>query len=141
MLLTAQRPAVSCCGLSARLFAPVKRSAEKPPKYKMVMKKLHVFSFRQRSEAALIKEILAGEGIACLLRNDELSSGLGEIPFIECYPELWVVDDETFPRAKMLLEAWLKHPPDSAADWTCPQCGEHCESQFGACWACGYQRD
>jgi hypothetical protein len=60
----------------------------------VTMKKLHVFSYRDRAQAALIQEILVNEGIHCLLRNDQLSSALGEIPFIECYPELWVVDND-----------------------------------------------
>lgn len=105
------------------------------------MKKLHVFNFQQRAEAGLLKEILANEGIDCLVRNDQLSTALGEIPFVECYPELWVVDDETYPRAKLLLNAWLKQQTQAGADWTCPACGEVCESQFGACWACGRSRD
>jgi hypothetical protein len=105
------------------------------------MKKLHVFSFQQRTEAGLLKEILANEGIACLVRNDQLSTALGEIPFVECYPELWVVDDETYPRAKLFLDAWFKQQPQTGTDWTCPACGEVCEAQFGACWACGRSRD
>ena len=64
------------------------------------MKKLQIFSHRERPLANLLRERLAGEGIVCLVRNDELSSALGEIPFVECYPELWVVDDEVWPRAQ-----------------------------------------
>ena len=105
------------------------------------MKKLFVFTYRDRLQAGLLKEILAQEGIACLLRNDQLSSALGEIPFTECYPELWVVDDEAYPRARLLLDAWLKKSPEPADDWTCPTCGERCAGQFGACWSCGTLRD
>ena len=101
------------------------------------MKKLHVFSYRERAQAAMIQEILSNEGIQCLLRNDQLSSALGEIPFVECYPELWVVDDDIFPRARKLLDGWFNDRGNSDKPWTCKNCGEHCDAQFGACWACG----
>ena len=62
------------------------------------MKKLYAFGLGERPLALLLKELLEGEGIACLLRNEELFAALGEIPFLECLPELWVVDDEVYPR-------------------------------------------
>lgn len=105
------------------------------------MKKLQVFSFSERVQAGLLKELLDREGIPCLLRNDQLSSAVGEIPFVECRPELWVVDDEVYPRARMLLDAWLNSSTSDHGSWACPGCGEICESQFGACWACGTLRD
>ena len=105
------------------------------------MKKLYVFSFWDRLQAGLLKEILAGEGIACILRNDQLSSALGEIPFNECSPELWVIDDETYPRAKLLLAGWLKNDNTAGEPWVCPKCGEHCLPHFGACWSCGTERE
>ncbi len=89
----------------------------------------------------MIRDILAQEGIECILRNEQLASATGEIPFIECYPELWVVDDEVFPRAKMFLDAWLKSDPNTEPPWLCPNCHELCDGHFGACWSCGTFRD
>jgi hypothetical protein len=104
------------------------------------MKKLHTFTLADRVEAGLLKELLAREGITCLIRNDQLFAALGEIPFLECYPELWVVDDDVWPRARLLLDHWLKGSVDAGA-WCCPNCGEILEGQFGACWNCEQQRD
>jgi hypothetical protein len=104
------------------------------------MKKLHTFSLADRAEAGLLKELLEREGVACLMRNEPLFAALGEIPFLECFPELWVVDDEVWPRAKALLDGWLKQEPP-AAPWHCPSCGEMLEGQFGSCWRCGRERD
>lgn len=104
------------------------------------MKKLHTFSIADRAEAGLLKELLAREGVACLIRNEQLFAALGEIPFLECSPELWVVDDEVWPRARMLLDNWFKIE-ENAASWTCSSCGEVLEGQFGACWQCGQERD
>ncbi len=104
------------------------------------MKKLHTFNPWQRPQAGMFRELLAGEGISCLVRNEQIVGAMGEIPFLECYPELWVVDDDVLPRARMLLEKWLKEDP-SAEPWTCPACGEVLEGQFGACWKCGQRID
>lgn len=105
------------------------------------MKKLRTFSIWERPQAGILKEILANEGIECLIRNEQLSSAMGEIPFIECYPELWVIDDEMYPRAKMLVEGWLETTPAAAEPWDCPECGERIEGHFGSCWFCGHERD
>ena len=72
------------------------------------------------------------------MRNDELSTALGEIPFVACYPELWVVDDEVYPRARLLLDKWLAESNEKTA-WQCP-CGEVLEGQFETCWKCGSER-
>ena len=89
----------------------------------------------------MFKDLLAKEGIECLLRNEQLSAALGEIPFTECFPELWVVDAEVYPRARLLLEAWLKTADPDAADWVCGGCGETLAGNFSACWACGRDGD
>ncbi|MCM2265906.1 MAG: DUF2007 domain-containing protein [Desulfuromonadales bacterium] len=101
------------------------------------MKKLQVFAHHERPFATMLKERFATEGIVCLVRNDELSTALGEIPFVECYPELWVVDDEVYPRARLLLEQWLAEAAEPTAKWRCPNCGERIEGQFQSCWKCG----
>jgi len=105
------------------------------------MKRLHVFGLGDRPLALVLKELLEGEGIACLLRNEELFAAMGEIPFLECYPELWVVDEEVYPRARLLLDGWLQADQRGQPPWVCPGCGERLEGQFGACWKCGRERD
>ena len=104
------------------------------------MKKLHTFAFSQGPLAGMFKELLASEGIACLIRNERLCGAVGEIPFLECFPELWVIDDETWPRASLLLKGWLA-VKKTEEDWLCPQCGEKVESQFELCWNCLHPRD
>ena len=104
------------------------------------MKKLHTFNFADRAEAGLLKELLEREGVVCLIRNEQLFAALGEIPFLECFPELWVVDDEIWPRAKRLIDNWLKNEEETPS-WICPSCEETLEGQFGACWKCGKERD
>ncbi len=105
------------------------------------MKRLHTFNPWQRPQAELLRELLEKEGVGCVVRNGQLAAALGEIPFTECYPELWVVDDEVFPRASLLLNGWLKSAPETAEPWICRACGETLEGQFGACWRCGQAKE
>lgn len=82
------------------------------------------------------KNILETEGIACQVRNDHLGSIVGDIPFPEVWPELWVVNDLDYDRAKQLIDVTLvDESPQSA--WSCAKCGEQNEGQFAACWNCG----
>lgn len=103
------------------------------------MKKLHTFSWFERPLALLLKERLENEEISCIVRNDQLSAVIGEIPFLECFPELWVIDDEMWPRARRLLDLWLK-AEDPAEEWSCKACGEQSDGQFDRCWSCGIER-
>ncbi|MBW2519362.1 MAG: DUF2007 domain-containing protein [Deltaproteobacteria bacterium] len=105
------------------------------------MKKLYTFGLHQRGLAALLRERLEKEGVSSLVRNEQLFTGLGEIPFVEIFPEIWILDDEMYPRAKMLIYRWLTDPSSSAPDWTCPRCGEELEGQFDCCWQCGHEKD
>ena len=72
----------------------------------------------------------------CVIKNDQLSGGLGEIPFLECLPELWVLEDQDLARATTLLKN-LEEPSGITAQWRCAGCGELNDGQFGACWHCG----
>jgi len=86
-----------------------------------------------------IRNVLEAHGIDCLLRNQYLSGGAGEIPPMVVWPELWVTDDAQYPRAKELVDAYLTAAPREDS-WTCPSCGESMEGQFMICWNCGASR-
>ena len=82
------------------------------------------------------KNLLEAEGIPCQVRNEHLGGVLGEIPFPETWPQLWVVNDLDYDRAKQLLaEDALEESPRES--WRCRKCGEENEGQFAACWNCG----
>jgi putative signal transducing protein len=81
------------------------------------------------------KNLLEAAGIRVLIRNQYLSSAMGELPPAECQAEVWVVDDIDLARAEEVLR-W-KPPP--GPDWTC-SCGETLGAQFTQCWRCGAYR-
>lgn len=89
-------------------------------------------------QASIWAESLRAAGIRCELRNTVLSGAMGEIPFLECAPQLWLANDADEARATAILDE-LRRPP-TGAQWRCAQCGELSEAQFGACWQCGATR-
>ena len=88
--------------------------------------------------AAIWADTLRAAGIRCEVRNTTLSGAMGEIPFLECAPQLWVLDDRDEARASEVLEQ-LKRPV-TGMPWRCAECGEESEPQFGTCWNCGAVR-
>jgi hypothetical protein len=82
------------------------------------------------------KNILESEGIACQIRNEHLGAIMGEMPFVEVWPQLWVKNDLDYDRALQLIgEANSDESPGEP--WRCRRCGEENEGQFAACWSCG----
>ena len=82
--------------------------------------------------------ILEDRGIRCLIKNANASGVMGEVPYLEVWPELWVLEDEEFETAREILanyEKALKGTPIPA--WRCPQCGSEVDAGFGECWNCG----
>jgi hypothetical protein len=79
------------------------------------------------------RNVLQGAGIGAHVRNEMLSSAMGELPPAECQAELWI-DAADAARAEALLNASITGP-----DWTCA-CGETLGAQFSDCWRCGRAR-
>ena len=97
-----------------------------------------VYSSDNPIMAGHIHSLLEASGIDSHLRNMNLTGGIGELPINECWPEVWVNDDEDFETAKELIETTLAQAKINDP-WNC-QCGEFIEGQFEVCWACGYER-
>ena len=98
-----------------------------------------VFSAENTVEAGLVNSVLEANGIVCLVKNQNLSGALGEIPPLECWPEIWVTDDADYYRAVELVREIRTQDNSPRDDWHCG-CGELIEAQFSACWQCGKER-
>jgi hypothetical protein len=94
-----------------------------------------VYSSFNRIAVHHAKNVLVAEGIACEVRNEILSSAMGELPPAECQAEVWVVNDGDAARASAIL----RRPAPSGPEWTCA-CGEKLGEQFTQCWQCGALR-
>ncbi|HZW58925.1 MAG TPA: DUF2007 domain-containing protein [Woeseiaceae bacterium] len=83
------------------------------------------------------RNLLESEGIRAFVRNEFLGSILGEMPFQETWPELWVRNDLDYDRALELLDRNTLIRESPSASWRCANCHEENEGQFAACWSCG----
>jgi hypothetical protein len=93
------------------------------------------------AEIGLLKSLLEADGIACATRNEHISMASGSVPFVDCYPELWVLNDEDFEKAQTLVARWQGREMQPFEAWQCPECGEEIEGQFASCWKCGHMID
>ena len=50
------------------------------------------------------KNLLTSEGIPAFIRNEYLGSIVGEMPFQEAWPQLWVKNDLDYDRSLQLLD-------------------------------------
>lgn len=95
-----------------------------------------ILSSESLAEISHYKNVLEQNGVRCLIKNEQLSGALGEVPFLECLPELWVLKETDLDRAETLLTELRKESTGGEA-WTCSSCNQENEAQFGACWNCG----
>lgn len=96
-----------------------------------------VYSSENVPLVGYLKSILDSHNIDCFVKNEHLSAGAGELPPIECWPELWVTDATNYVRAKHIVDTTIAEPLTQSSDWSCQNCGELIEGQFGVCWQCG----
>ena len=85
------------------------------------------------------KNLLESEGIPAFIRNEHLGSIVGEMPFQEVWPQLWVQNDLDYDRAVQLIDQQKVIDESPSEPWSCAKCGTDNEGQFAACWQCGAQ--
>jgi hypothetical protein len=87
-------------------------------------------------DAHILRGLLAQAGIETHVFNENAQGGLGQLPFTEAWPEVWVAQDRDLPRARDIVQAFECKPAVSA-DVGCSGCGEENPSSFQLCWRCG----
>jgi len=81
------------------------------------------------------KNVLAAAGIRSVVKNEFLSSAMGDLPPAECQAELWLLREADLATAEQLL---FRSEP-AGPEWRC-SCGEQLGAQFSQCWRCGAYR-
>ena len=98
-----------------------------------------VFESFDFSRVGQMQSLLESNGIRTFIRNQYGSSVMGEVPFVEVVPQLFVLEEKDVPRARELLK--LNLPVEAAGkNWDCPRCGADVEGNFECCWQCGTER-
>jgi Putative prokaryotic signal transducing protein len=97
------------------------------------MKRVHIAP--TLLDAQLAADALASLGIPSHILNANAAGALGEVPFLQAQPEIWIDDDAQEARAREALAAWSNAP--TRGERICPHCGEVNPANFLSCWQCG----
>ncbi|MCW4152480.1 DUF2007 domain-containing protein [Halomonas sp. 18H] len=84
-----------------------------------------------------VANLLEADGIPVERRNMTLGGAAGELPPMECEPEVWVAAQHQ-AWAESLIEQMRRRT--SRPGWVCPVCAEALDGVFDCCWNCGTDR-
>jgi len=96
-----------------------------------------IYSANDLQEAHLLMGLLRREGIPAHVFNENAVGGMGEIPFTQTWPEIWLEDDRDRARAEAVIERYEQAPDARAPAVRCHSCGEENPAEFEVCWNCG----
>jgi hypothetical protein len=110
-----------------------------------VIKVFEDFNF---SRVGQMQSLLDSQGIKTFLKNEFGSSVVGELPFVEVIPQLYILEEKDLALAMELLR--LEQPAAGVEkngveknraeeNWICPKCRADVEGNFSRCWCCGAQ--
>jgi hypothetical protein len=97
---------------------------------------LRIYGAADLQDAHILLGLLRQAGIAALVLNEHARGGLGDIPFGEAYPEVWIEREADRERARRIVEAYQAKPVDAGVRY-CAACGEQSPGNFHVCWNCG----
>lgn len=94
-----------------------------------------VYSTEILANAWNIKNVLEQHDIEAVVKNEKLFSVSGELPFLECLPEVWV-KPLYFVRAQQIIAELEDSSEELGPDWLCTVCNASNLSNYFACWNC-----
>lgn len=99
---------------------------------------IKLYTATDLADATLLVDQLARSGVRARVRNSDLCSLAGELPFAQVLPQVWLERDGDEYAGNSILEDYLmrKNLP-IGEDRKCPECGEDNPANFELCWQCG----
>jgi hypothetical protein len=96
----------------------------------------YVYTAHTLIDAYMMRDLLTDAGIRCAIFNEHSAGALGELPYTESWPQIWIYQEMHGERARSLLDDFEKQ---SSGDQPvmCDQCGEPGPAGFETCWNCG----
>jgi hypothetical protein len=82
-----------------------------------------VFESFDLSHVGQLQSMLESHGIRTFIKNQYASSVMGEVPFIEICPQLYVLKAHEVERALQLLQMDAPTTQVHEEDWVCARCG------------------
>lgn len=98
---------------------------------------MKIYTATHPLEAHMLMQLLHQQGIACELRGEMLLRCAARSMDSSSAPSLWLQKPEQQTAAQQIIREFLNPPAEC---WQCPECGEHHEGQFSACWQCGFSQ-
>ncbi|WP_455198671.1 putative signal transducing protein [Kaarinaea lacus] len=95
-----------------------------------------IYSAGNIQDAYLLHGLLLDAGIESRVLNEYAQGGVGEIPFTQAYPEIWLVDELDTDRARKIIRQF-EQQGNTGEDIYCTQCHEKNPETFETCWHCG----
>ncbi len=96
------------------------------------MKRVHIAP--TLLDAQLAADTLSSLGILVHIFNANAAGALGEVPFMQAQPEVWVDDDAQESCAREALAGLHEARPRD--EKICPHCNESNPDNFLSCWHC-----
>lgn len=97
---------------------------------------IRVYEAADLQEAHIVLGLLAQARIEASVFNQHAQGGLGDIPFGETYPSVWIADERDQRLARKIIDDYRSEPEVAGSVW-CPACGEESPGNFAVCWRCG----
>jgi hypothetical protein len=94
-----------------------------------------LYSAASLPEAHLVRGLLAASGIEARVLNEYAGGALGELPFAEVAPSVWIKEDRDMLRARQIVSSY-ENPVPVPGTTRCNNCGEECPNDFAICWQC-----
>ena len=101
---------------------------------------IKVFESFDLSHVGQLQSLLEANQIRTFVKNQFSSGALGELPFVEICPQLFILEEGDLGRAQALLHNELPAQGTDDKPWHCAECGTEVEAVFGQCWQCGAAR-
>jgi hypothetical protein len=93
-----------------------------------------VYSHENQFIVGNIKNLIEAQDIKVFIKNEFAQGALGETAAFDCWPEVWVYNDEDYQRAIDIVT--LIKVKQAEMDWVCNQCEEKNDPSFEVCWYC-----
>ena len=82
-----------------------------------------------------MRGLLAVAGIEARVFNEYAGGALGELPFAEVAPSVWIEKERDLTRARQVV-ATYENAAAALGTTRCSACGEESPRDFAVCWQC-----
>jgi len=93
-----------------------------------------IYTHENRLLVSNAYNILQHAGIDLTLKNEYAAGASGDLPFLNTWLEVWVVNDEDYDQAAKTLDTALNNI--NMHEWSCSNCNESNAASFEICWKC-----